>query len=54
MATAAKHPPEMNTKTLERELSAENSEKSPVVQSLKREVANALVLYLNYKARSSD
>jgi starvation-inducible DNA-binding protein len=47
MATAEK--PATQVKTLERELSTENSATSPVVQCLKREVANALVLYLNYK-----
>jgi len=32
-----------------RTLSAENSPDSPIVQSLKREVANGFLLYLNYK-----
>jgi starvation-inducible DNA-binding protein len=36
-------------KPIARELSAENTAESPVVQSLRRQVANALVLYLNYK-----
>jgi starvation-inducible DNA-binding protein len=49
MSTAEKNAPATHTKTLERELSAENSEKSPVVQNLRRQTANALVLYLNYK-----
>jgi starvation-inducible DNA-binding protein len=38
-----------HVKTLERELSVENNPRSPVVQCLKRQVANAVVLYLNYK-----
>jgi starvation-inducible DNA-binding protein len=31
------------------ELTAENSLESPVVQGLRRQVANAFVLYTNYK-----
>jgi len=47
MATATKD--RNDTKTLARELSAENTPKSPVVQDLRQQVANAVVLYLNYK-----
>jgi starvation-inducible DNA-binding protein len=46
MATAAK---DRNLKAIEREISAENTPESPVVQDLRQQVANALVLYLNYK-----
>jgi starvation-inducible DNA-binding protein len=34
---------------LAREISTENTSESPVVQDLRRQVANAVVLYLNYK-----
>ena len=37
------------TNTLVREVSQENRESHPVVQHLQREVANAFVLYANYK-----
>lgn len=37
------------TKTLVQDLSAENSPDSPVVNTLRRQVANAFVLYANYK-----
>ena len=37
------------TRTVARELSQENREDHPVVQHLQREVANAFVLYANYK-----
>jgi starvation-inducible DNA-binding protein len=47
MATAAKERNE--SKALARELSAENTPESPVVQDLRQQVANAVVLYLNYK-----
>jgi starvation-inducible DNA-binding protein len=47
MATAAKERNEM--KTLARDLSKENRPESPVVQDLRQQVANAVVLYLNYK-----
>lgn len=36
-------------KMIARELSAENSGESPIVQDLRRQVANAVMLYLNYK-----
>src|SRR5438874_6586043 len=39
----------MATKTIAQELSAENSPDSPIVASLRRQVANAFVLYANYK-----
>ena len=37
------------TRTLAREVSNENSAASPVVQALRQQVANAFVLYCNYK-----
>src|SRR5688572_273281 len=37
------------SKKLAEEISRENSPDSPVVEHLQRQVANALVLYLNYK-----
>jgi starvation-inducible DNA-binding protein len=50
MAIATKnHHPNSDVKTATRELSAENSADSPVVQSLRRQTANAFMLYLNYK-----
>jgi starvation-inducible DNA-binding protein len=36
-------------KTIARELSSENTADSPVVEALRRQVANAFVLYANYK-----
>ena len=36
-------------RAVERSLSAENSPDSPIVQCLRREVANGFLLYLNYK-----
>lgn len=47
MAVAAKHAGDV--KGIARELSAENKAESPIVQDLKRQAANAIVLYLNYK-----
>ena len=47
MATAAKD--RHDTKSLTKELSTENSPESPVVKDLRQQVANAVVLYLNYK-----
>lgn len=38
-----------NVEKLTRQLSKENKEDSPVVQALSRQVANAFVLYANYK-----
>jgi starvation-inducible DNA-binding protein len=49
MAVATKPPSSREVKAIARELSAENSADSPVVQQLRRQVANALVLYMNYK-----
>jgi DNA-binding ferritin-like protein len=37
------------TETISEEISHENTPDSPVVEHLQRQVANALVLYLNYK-----
>jgi starvation-inducible DNA-binding protein len=48
MAVASKTAP-AESKAIAREISAENTAQSPVVQSLRRQVANAVVLYLNYK-----
>lgn len=47
MAVTAKNTP--HTQSLARQLSTENTSNSPVVQDLRRQVANATVLYLNYK-----
>jgi len=41
--------PAVSPKTIARELSSENRPDSPVVQQLRRQVANAVLLYLNYK-----
>ena len=48
MAATSKPAP-ADPKAIAREISSENSAESPVVQSLRRQVANAVVLYLNYK-----
>ena len=47
MATAVKNHRE--AKALAQDVSRENTSKSPVVQDLRLQTANALVLYLNYK-----
>jgi starvation-inducible DNA-binding protein len=47
MALANKH--SRDTKTLVRDISHENAADSPVVEALRRQTANGLVLYLNYK-----
>jgi starvation-inducible DNA-binding protein len=47
MAVATKNHRE--TRSPARELTRENTAESPIVQDLRRQVANALVLYLNYK-----
>lgn len=47
MAVTAKNTPE--TQSLVRELSTENTSDNPVVQDLRHQVANATLLYLNYK-----
>ena len=49
MAHATKHPPVQDRSALVREMSAENTPDSPLVQHLRRQVATALVLHLNYK-----
>jgi starvation-inducible DNA-binding protein len=49
MAVAAKHADTPNIKAIARELSSENTAESPVVQDLRRQVANTIVLYFNYK-----
>jgi starvation-inducible DNA-binding protein len=49
MTVAAKPPSPREVKAITRELSAENTADSPVVQCLNRQVANAVVLYMNYK-----
>src|SRR5438105_2136617 len=49
MAVTTKPTQPRDTKTMVRELSAENNAESPLVQSLRRQVANAMLLYLNYK-----
>jgi starvation-inducible DNA-binding protein len=48
MAVAPKYSTK-DVSTIAREISADNTPESPVVQSLRRQVANAIVLYLNYK-----
>jgi hypothetical protein len=48
MAATSKPAP-ADPKAIAREISTENTAESPVVQSLRRQVANAVVLYLNYK-----
>jgi len=47
MATATKD--RQGTKTIAREVSKENTPESPVVKDLRQQVANAVLLYLNYK-----
>ncbi|HEY8551426.1 MAG TPA: ferritin-like domain-containing protein [Vicinamibacterales bacterium] len=47
MAVAAKK--HQDTQALSRDVSAENRAESPVIQDLRRQTANSLVLYLNYK-----
>lgn len=49
MATAAKQTTTADVKAITKELSSENKAGSPVVQDLRRQVANAMVLYFNYK-----
>lgn len=50
MAVATKQPHNAReTRGIARELSAENKMESPVVQDLRRQVANAVLLYFNYK-----
>jgi starvation-inducible DNA-binding protein len=47
--TAPKKPAPADVETLAREVSRENTPESPVVEHLRRQVANAFVLYANYK-----
>jgi starvation-inducible DNA-binding protein len=50
MAVSTKHAAEAQaTKAIVQDLSTENTPDSPVVDSLRRQVANAFVLYANYK-----
>jgi starvation-inducible DNA-binding protein len=49
MAVATKHANARDTKAIAHELSSENTVESPVVQDLRRQVANAILLYFNYK-----
>jgi starvation-inducible DNA-binding protein len=50
MAAGTKnHNSTADVKSAARELSVENSADSPVVQNLRRQVANSFMLYLNYK-----
>src|SRR5512147_3292037 len=47
MATSSK--PRQDTQSATQELTRENTQNSPIVQELRRQVANAFVLYANYK-----
>jgi len=49
MAVANKQQSKTETKAAGRELTKENTTDSPVVQALRTQTANAVVLYLNYK-----
>jgi starvation-inducible DNA-binding protein len=49
MPTNTKPLTSREVKSISEELSRENSPESPVVQDLRRQVANAFVLYVNYK-----
>lgn len=50
MALSSKHKTNSRTtETIARDLSTENSPDSPIVESLRRQVANAFVMYANYK-----
>lgn len=49
MAATTKHPSPQAHSSAVREVSAENTPDSPLVQHLRRQVATALVLHLNYK-----
>jgi starvation-inducible DNA-binding protein len=48
-SAAAQRSGKSQTETIAEEISKENSPDNPVVEHLQRQVANALVLYLNYK-----
>ena len=49
MPANTQFPRETDVSALEHELSRENTPDSPVVQELRRQVANTFVLYANYK-----
>ena len=49
MATARKQVKAADVHSIKQELSRENRPDSPVVQELRRQAANAFVLYANYK-----
>ena len=49
MATPAKQMSPPDTSAIRKELTRENTPDSPVVQDLRRQTANAFVLYANYK-----
>jgi starvation-inducible DNA-binding protein len=49
MAVSTRPVDSESTKSIVQDLSAENTPDSPVVESLRRQVANAFVLYANYK-----
>jgi starvation-inducible DNA-binding protein len=49
MAVASKQQPHNEAKAESRELTKENKSDSPIVQALRLQTANAVVLYLNYK-----
>jgi DNA-binding ferritin-like protein len=49
MATPTKTVTAAESASIARELSRENSPDNPVVRELRRQVANAFVLYANYK-----
>lgn len=49
MAVATKSTTNHEKKGIARELTAENRPESPVVQALRQQVANAVLLYFNYK-----
>src|ERR671918_3141037 len=49
MPTTQKAVDPAEVRSIKQELSRENSPDSPVVQELRRQVANAFVLYANYK-----
>ena len=49
MAVEAKSPSPRDVQSIRRELSSENAADNPVVEALRRQSANAFVLYANYK-----
>ena len=49
MAASTKHPRSATHEALADQISEQNRPDSPVVQDLRRQVANAFVLYANYK-----